>query len=86
MGMEEQRSKRNFAYQFYLFTCLNKLFWDHRLYYHSYYFISLLEETNAVLLALLINGMLIGLTAYSMYTAFGVEFFELRDPFKEHEN
>nr|QCI08626.1 photosystem II protein N [Spermothamnion repens] len=39
----------------------------------------------ATVLSIFILGFLLGLTGYSIYTAFGPISKELRDPFEEHE-
>ena len=41
---------------------------------------------TATLIALFISGLLVGLTVYSLYTAFGKPSKALRDPFREHED
>jgi len=43
-------------------------------------------DDSSLTLVFFIIGTLLGLTGYSIYTAFGAEVVELRDPFKEHEN
>lgn len=44
-------------------------------------------EDASIILAFLITGALIGITAYSLYTAFvSPESRELLDPFEEHES
>ena len=40
---------------------------------------------SATILSIFIGGLLLGITAYSVYTAFGPISRELRDPFEEHE-
>lgn len=39
----------------------------------------------ATILSIFISSLLIGITAYSIYTAFGPIAQDLRDPFEEHE-
>nr|YP_010904342.1 photosystem II protein N [Catenella fusiformis]WCH57593.1 photosystem II protein N [Catenella fusiformis] len=39
----------------------------------------------ATVLSIFISSLLLGITLYSMYTAFGPLSKELRDPFEEHE-
>nr|QCI06274.1 photosystem II protein N [Dicranema revolutum] len=39
----------------------------------------------ATVLSIFISSLLLGITLYSMYTAFGPVSKELRDPFEEHE-
>ena len=41
---------------------------------------------SATLLSNFIGGLLLGITGYSLYTAFGPVSKELRDPFEEHED
>ena len=37
-------------------------------------------------LSIFISGLLLGITGYSIFTAFGPSAKELRDPFEEHED
>nr|YP_009313371.1 Photosystem II protein N [Dichotomaria marginata]YP_009313575.1 Photosystem II protein N [Galaxaura rugosa]SCW21625.1 Photosystem II protein N [Dichotomaria marginata]SCW21829.1 Photosystem II protein N [Galaxaura rugosa] len=39
----------------------------------------------ATILSIFISSLLLGITGYSIYTAFGPSAKELRDPFEEHE-
>lgn len=39
----------------------------------------------ATVLSIFISSLLLGITFYSIYTAFGPISKELRDPFEEHE-
>nr|YP_009296517.1 photosystem II protein N [Thorea hispida]AOM65452.1 photosystem II protein N [Thorea hispida]ARX95821.1 photosystem II reaction center protein N [Thorea hispida] len=39
----------------------------------------------AIVLSVFISSLLLGITCYSIYTAFGPLSKELRDPFEEHE-
>jgi PsbN protein len=41
---------------------------------------------NATLLIIFMSSLLLGITAYSIYTAFGPAAKNLRDPFEEHED
>ena len=41
---------------------------------------------KATLLSIFISGLLLGITGYSVYTAFGPTSKTLRDPFEEHED
>ena len=41
---------------------------------------------TATILTILIFGILIGITSYSIYSAFGPSAKKLRDPFEEHED
>ena len=41
---------------------------------------------TATILSIFITGLLLGITGYSVYTAFGPVSKELRDPFEEHED
>ena len=40
---------------------------------------------TAIVLSLFISSLLLGITVYSIYTAFGPISKNLRDPFEEHE-
>ena len=40
---------------------------------------------SATILSIFILGLLLGVTGYSVYTAFGPVSKGLRDPFEEHE-
>lgn len=40
----------------------------------------------AIIISIFISSLLIGITAYSIYTAFGPISQHLRDPFEEHED
>nr|YP_011005281.1 Photosystem II reaction center protein N [Chorda asiatica]QWK43173.1 photosystem II protein N [Chorda asiatica]WAM62144.1 Photosystem II reaction center protein N [Chorda asiatica] len=42
-------------------------------------------ETSTILI-IFVSSLLIGITAYSTYTAFGPNSKFLRDPFEEHED
>lgn len=39
----------------------------------------------ATILSIFISSLLVGITGYSLYTAFGPVAQDLRDPFEEHE-
>ena len=41
---------------------------------------------TATIFGIFISGLLISLTGYSIYTAFGPASKNLRDPFEEHED
>ncbi|CAM9089873.1 unnamed protein product [Discosporangium mesarthrocarpum] len=41
---------------------------------------------TATILVIFVSSLLIGITAYSIYTAFGPGSKFLRDPFEEHED
>ena len=41
---------------------------------------------SAKILSIFISGLLLGITGYSIYTAFGPASQELRDPIEEHED
>ena len=41
---------------------------------------------SAKILSIFISGLLLGITGYSIFTAFGPASKELRDPFEEHED
>jgi PsbN protein len=40
----------------------------------------------ATILVIFVSSLLLGITAYSVYTAFGPSAKNLRDPFEEHED
>ena len=40
----------------------------------------------AEIISIFISGLLLGITGYSVFTAFGPAAKELRDPFEEHED
>lgn len=40
---------------------------------------------TATILSIFVASLLIGITGYSLYTAFGPVSQDLRDPFEEHE-
>lgn len=41
---------------------------------------------TATIIAIFVSSLLLGITAYSIYTAFGPTSKNLRDPFEEHED
>nr|QYB19080.1 N protein of photosystem II [Climaconeis cf. scalaris]QYB19300.1 N protein of photosystem II [Climaconeis cf. scalaris] len=41
---------------------------------------------TATILVIFVSSLLLGITAYSIYTAFGPVSKNLRDPFEEHED
>jgi PsbN protein len=41
---------------------------------------------SALILSIFISGLLLGVTGYSIYTAFSPVSKQLRDPFEEHED
>ena len=41
---------------------------------------------TATILIIFVSSLLLGITAYSVYTAFGPASKNLRDPFEEHED
>jgi PsbN protein len=41
---------------------------------------------TAKILSIFISGLLLGITGYSIFTAFGPASKDLRDPFEEHED
>ena len=43
-------------------------------------------EDNTTFLTAFILGIIIGVTSYSVYTAFGPLAYKLRDPFEEHKD
>ena len=63
----------------------------HNVYYkQSFLFTSNLSNIifmeSAKILSIFISGLLLGITGYSIFTAFGPSAKELRDPFEEHED
>ena len=46
----------------------------------------LADMERATILCIFIGGLLLGITGYSVFTAFGPASKELRDPFEEHED
>jgi PsbN protein len=42
-------------------------------------------ETGTIIV-IFVSSLLVGITAYSVYTAFGPAAQNLRDPFEEHED
>jgi len=41
---------------------------------------------TATIIVIFVSSLLLGITAYSIYTAFGPASKNLRDPFEEHED
>jgi PsbN protein len=41
---------------------------------------------NSTLIIIFVSSLLLGITVYSIYTAFGPGSKNLRDPFEEHED
>ena len=41
---------------------------------------------TATIIVIFVSSLLLGITAYSIYTAFGPTSPNLRDPFEEHED
>jgi PsbN protein len=41
---------------------------------------------TATIIVIFVSSLLLGITAYSIYTAFGPSSNNLRDPFEEHED
>jgi len=41
---------------------------------------------TATIIVIFVSSLLLGITTYSVYTAFGPASKNLRDPFEEHEN
>ena len=41
---------------------------------------------TATIIVIFVSNLLLGITAYSVYTAFGPASKNLRDPFEEHED
>ena len=47
--------------------------------------IILYDMETATIIVIFVSSLLLGITAYSIYTAFGPTSKNLRDPFEEHE-
>jgi len=41
---------------------------------------------TATIIVIFVSSLLLGITTYSLYTAFGPDSKNLRDPFEEHED
>jgi len=55
--------------------------------YNSKILIILLDNMEtATIIVIFVSSLLLGITAYSIYTAFGPTSKNLRDPFEEHED
>ena len=48
--------------------------------------IILYDMETATIIVIFVSSLLLGITAYSVYTAFGPTSKNLRDPFEEHED
>jgi len=48
--------------------------------------IILYRMETATIIVIFVSSLLLGITAYSIYTAFGPTSKNLRDPFEEHED
>ena len=48
--------------------------------------IALYNMETATIIVIFVSSLLLGITAYSIYTAFGPTSKNLRDPFEEHED
>ena len=48
--------------------------------------IILYNMETATIIVIFVSSLLLGITAYSVYTAFGPASKNLRDPFEEHED
>ena len=48
--------------------------------------ITLYNMETATIVVIFVSSLLLGITAYSIYTAFGPTSKNLRDPFEEHED
>jgi len=55
-------------------------------FFFQFYRTASLYMETATILSIFISGLLLGITGYSVYTAFGPVSKELRDPFEEHED
>ena len=55
--------------------------------YNSKILIILLDNMEtATIIVIFVSSLLLGITTYSIYTAFGPASKNLRDPFEEHED
>ena len=55
--------------------------------YNSKILIILLDNMEtATIIVIFVSSLLLGITTYSIYTAFGPTSKNLRDPFEEHED
>jgi len=50
------------------------------------YFKQLYNMETATIIVIFVSSLLLGITTYSIYTAFGPAAKNLRDPFEEHED
>ncbi len=48
--------------------------------------IILYDMETATIIVIFVSSLLLGITVYSIYTAFGPTSKNLRDPFEEHED
>jgi PsbN protein len=48
--------------------------------------IILYDMETATIIVIFVSSLLLGITTYSIYTAFGPTSKNLRDPFEEHED
>ena len=56
------------------------------LYNNMMLIIILYKMETATIIVIFVSSLLLGITAYSIYTAFGPASKNLRDPFEEHED
>ena len=56
------------------------------LYNTSKLYLKLYNMETATIIVIFVSSLLLGITTYSIYTAFGPTSKNLRDPFEEHED
>ena len=56
------------------------------LYNTSKLYLKLYNMETATIIVIFVSSLLLGITMYSIYTAFGPTSKNLRDPFEEHED
>ena len=49
-------------------------------------YLKLYNMETATIIVIFVSSLLLGITTYSIYTAFGPTSKNLRDPFEEHED
>ena len=56
------------------------------LYNNKKLYLKLYNMETATIIVIFVSSLLLGITTYSIYTAFGPTSKNLRDPFEEHED
>ena len=56
------------------------------LYNNKKLYLELYNMETATIIVIFVSSLLLGITTYSIYTAFGPTSKNLRDPFEEHED